>query len=63
MKNKVLTVRNMSLIALLSVIATLVMLLEFPLWFAPGFYMLDLSEVVVLIGAFALGPIAGVIIV
>ena len=33
-----------------------------PLWFAPEFYKIDLSEVSVLIGAFALGPIAGVCI-
>ena len=46
-------------IAVLSAIATVLMLIEFPLWFAPEFYKLDLSEIVVLIGAFALGPLAG----
>jgi len=38
------------------------MLLEMPLWFAPSFYKLDFSEIPVLIGAFALGPIAGMTI-
>jgi len=38
------------------------MLFDIPLWFAPSFYKLDLSEVPVLIGAFALGPLAGVVI-
>ena len=38
------------------------MLFEFPLWFAPGFYELDLSESVILMGGFAMGPWAAVII-
>ena len=53
-------VRNIVQIGILSAIAFLLMSLEFPLWFAPGFYRLDLSELPVLIGAFAMGPIAGV---
>ncbi len=36
------------------------MCLEFPLFFAPSFYQLDLSELPVLICAFYLGPAAGV---
>ncbi len=43
-------------------VATVLMLLEFPLWFAPSFYELDFSEVPVLLGAFALGPAAGAMI-
>jgi riboflavin transporter FmnP len=39
------------------------MLFEFPIPFiAPSFYQLDLSEIVVLIGGFAMGPMAAVII-
>ncbi len=38
------------------------MVVEIPLWFAPGFYKIDLSELPVLIGGFAMGPIAGIII-
>ncbi|WMJ23667.1 ECF transporter S component [Paludicola sp. MB14-C6] len=49
-------------IGVLAAIATVVMLFEIPLWFAPGFYKLDLSEIVVLIGGFALGPIAAILI-
>lgn len=49
-------------IAILSAIASVIMLFEFPLWFAPGFYKLDLSETVILMGSFAMGPIAGVLI-
>ena len=57
-----LSVRNMCIIAALSALAAVVMLFEIPLWFAPSFYEIDLSEVIVLIGAFSLGPIAGIVI-
>lgn len=47
-------------IGMLGAIATVLMLFEFPLPFiAPPFYEIDLSEVPVLVGAFALGPMAG----
>lgn len=50
-------------IAILSAIATLLMLLEFPLPFvAPDFYKLDFSEVPVLVGGFLMGPLAGCLI-
>ena len=50
-------------VAMLSAVATILMLFEFPIPFvAPPFYELDFSEVPVLLGAFALGPIAGVVI-
>jgi riboflavin transporter FmnP len=52
----------MTKVGVLSAIATVLMLFEIPLWFAPGFYKLDFSEVAVLIGGFALGPMAGVLI-
>lgn len=54
--------KNLVKMAVLSAVATVVMIFEIPLWFAPSFYKIDLSEVVVLIGAFSLGPIAGVVI-
>ena len=50
-------------IAMLGAVATILMLFEIPLPFlAPPFYELDFSEVPVLIGAFALGPVSGVLI-
>lgn len=59
-KNKT---RWMVEVAMLSAVAVVLMLLEFPLPFiAPPFYELDLSEIPAFIGAFALGPLAGVII-
>ncbi len=48
-------------IGILSAVAAVLMLFELPLWFAPPFYKLDFSEIPILIGSFALGPVAGVI--
>ena len=49
-------------IALLAAIAVIVMFFEFPIIFiAPDFYKLDLSEAVILMGGFALGPLSAVI--
>lgn len=48
--------------AILSAAAVLVMLFEVPLPFAPSFYKLDFSESVILMGSFAMGPLAGVVI-
>ncbi len=50
-------------VAMLGAVSTVLMLIEFPLLFiAPPFYKLDLSEIPVLIGTFAMGPLAGVLI-
>lgn len=52
--------RTLVEVGMLGAIATVLMLFEFPLPFiAPPFYELDFSEVPVMIGAFALGPLAG----
>jgi riboflavin transporter FmnP len=55
-------VKTLTKIGALSAVAGVLMLLEMPLWFAPSFYKLDFSEIPVLIGAFAMGPIAGMTI-
>ncbi len=55
-------VKEMTKISVLSAVAAVLMLIEFPLFFAPEFYKLDLSEVAVLIGGFALGPMAAMMI-
>lgn len=52
--------RKIAVIGMFSAIAVILMLFEFPLPFAPGFYKLDFSELPILIGAFAFGPAAGV---
>lgn len=56
------TTKTIARIAVLGAIAFVLMLFEFPLPFAPSFYQIDLSEVAVLIGTFAMGPVEGVII-
>lgn len=61
-KKKLMSINTIAKIGVLSAMAGLIMLVEFPLPFAPPFYKLDFSELPVLIGAFALGPIAGMMI-
>ncbi len=61
--NKMTPTRRTATCAMLAAAAGLLMLFEFPIPFvAPAFYEADLSELPVLIGAFSMGPTAGVII-
>lgn len=53
------SVRTTVKIGMLAAISVVLMLFEIPLPFAPSFYEIDFSEVPVLIGAFAMGPVAG----
>lgn len=59
---RILSTRKIAMIGVFSAIAFLLMLLEFPVPFAPAFYELDFSEIPALIGAFAFGPVSGVMI-
>lgn len=52
--------RRLVLIALLAAIAFLLAFLEFPVPLSPSFARLDLSDLPALLGAFLLGPLAGV---
>jgi len=49
-------------IGILAALATGLMFLEFVLPFTPAFLKLDFSELIVLLGGFALGPAAGILI-
>lgn len=49
-------------IGMLSAVAIILMLFEIPLPFAPAFYQIDFSEVPVMVGCFAMGPLAGAVI-
>lgn len=60
--NKRMKTRNMVSIAMLAAVAVVLMLFEFPLPFLPPFYKIDASELPVIIGAFAMGPMAGIVI-
>ncbi len=59
---RILSTRKMAAIGLLSALAVILHMLDFPLPFAPDFYKLDFSEIPALLGAFAFGPVAGVMI-
>ena len=59
---KLFTTRKLTVIGMFSAIATVLMLFEVPMPFAPPFYKLDLSELPVLVGGFAFGPAAAVMI-
>lgn len=59
-KEPIFTTRKIAMTGMFSAIATILMLFEFPLPFAPNFYKLDFSELPILIGAFAFGPAIGV---
>lgn len=61
-KERILTTRKIAMIGMFSAIAAVLMLFEIPVYFAPGFYKLDFSELPALIGTFAFGPVAGVMI-
>jgi riboflavin transporter FmnP len=52
--------RGIAQIGIISAISTVLMLFDIPLWFAPSFYTIDLSDIPILIGSFAVGPLAGV---
>lgn len=56
----VFSTRKMAMIGMFSAIAMILHLFDFPLPFAPGFYKLDFSELPILVGTFAFGPAAGV---
>ncbi len=59
-KEPIFTTRKMAMIGMFSAIAMILHLIDFPVPFAPGFYKLDFSELPILVGTFAFGPAAGV---
>ncbi len=59
---KKVNVRYLTVTAMLSAVAFILMFLDFSVPFMPSFIMMDLSELPALIGAFAMGPVSGVVI-
>lgn len=59
-KEPVFGTRKVAMIGMFSAIAMILHIFDFPLPFAPEFYKLDFSELPILIGTFAFGPAAGV---
>ena len=56
------TTKNMVKISVLGVISVVLMIFDISSWFAPPFLKLDIADLPSLIGAFAMGPMAGVIV-
>ena len=54
-------IKKIAKIAVISALAGVVNLFSFPLPFFPPFYELDLSDIIVLIGGFHMGPLPAVI--
>lgn len=63
MNKKTFGISELTKISILSAVSVLLMMVKTPLPFAPTFMELDVSELPSLIGGFAMGPVAGVIIV
>lgn len=62
-KRKIFSTRMIAVTGMFSAIATILHILDFPLLFlAPEFYKVDFSELPVMVGTFAFGPVAGVLI-
>lgn len=61
-EKKKMSLETLVKVAVLGALAAVIMLIEFPLPIAPPFYEMDLSEIVVLVGGFAMGPIAAIAI-
>lgn len=62
-QNKTFTTKSLVIIGMLSALSAVLMIFAFPLPFALPFYKVDISDLPALIGAFAISPIAGVVIV
>lgn len=61
MKERI-SIRKMTVTSMLSAIAFILMYLDFNVPFMPMFIKMDLSDLPALIGSFAIGPVAGVVI-
>ncbi len=62
-KTKVISIRKLTVTAMLSAISTVLMFLDFSLpMLIPGFVKMDVSELPALIASFAIGPTSGVVV-
>lgn len=62
MTKKVLTTKNLTMIAMFSAISAVLMVFEIQLPFSPSFIKFDFSDLPVMLGGFLIGPFAGGII-
>ena len=61
-KERILSTWKVVMIGMFSALSGILYCLDFPIPIAPSFYKLDFSELPALIGGFAFGPVAGVLI-
>ncbi len=59
---RILSTKKVVVVGMFSAIATVLMIFDFPVPFAPPFYKLDFSELPAMIAGFAYGPVAGVMV-
>lgn len=60
-RRKISSARYVATMAMCAALGAVLMVLEFPVFFAPSFYGMDFSEVPMLFCSFYLGPVAGVL--
>lgn len=63
MNKKQFNISEISKISILSAISFLLMFLKFPLPFSPTFMEIDIAELPALIAGFAMGPVAGFLVI
>lgn len=61
MKKQIISTRKLTAMALFAAISTILMYIEVPIPFMPPFLKLDVSAVPIMVGAFAFGPVEGVV--
>ena len=61
-KNTGWSAKKIACVGLFSAVGGALAIIEIPLPFLPGFYLLDLSEIAGMMAAFLLGPVAGVVV-
>lgn len=59
-RQKPVNIRYLTVTAMLSAVAFILMFLDFSVPFVPAFIKMDISELPALIGAFSMGPVCGV---
>ena len=62
MKNNTINTRMLAMSAMLSAVSFVLAFFEFPVPLSPAFARMDLSDFPALIGAFAFGPVSGLLI-
>lgn len=61
-QQKPVNIRYITVTAMLSAIAFILMFLDFSVPFMPAFIKMDISELPALIGAFSMGPVCGIVV-